>query len=94
MKLSKEEVLNIAKLSRLELTETEVDTFSHQLSDVLSYVEQLGKINTENVEETSQVTGLINVFRTDVVEPFENPEALVKQAAEHEDNMVKVKNVL
>jgi len=94
MKLSKKEVLQIATLSRLELTEQEVDMFSHQLSDVLSYVEQLGKINTDNVEETSQVTGLVNVFRADEVKQFENPENLVNQSAEHQDNMVKVKNVL
>lgn len=94
MKLSQKEVLQIATLSRLELTEEEVETFSHQLSDVLSYVEQLSKIDTENVEETSQVTGLVNVFRPDEVHPFENPENLVNQAAEHQDNMVKVKNVL
>ncbi len=94
MKLSKQDVLNIASLSRLELTDAEVETFSHQLSDVLSYVEQLGKVNTDNVEETSQVTGLVNVFRPDAVIPSENPEALINQAPEHEDNMVKVKNVL
>lgn len=94
MKLSNEEVLKIAKLSRLELTEEEITTYSHQLSEVLNYIDKLKEVETEGVEETSQVTGLENVFRADEVHPFADPEGLVKQAAEYEDNQVKVKNVL
>lgn len=94
MKLSKAEILKIAKLSRLELTDEEVGKFGGQLSDVLNYVQKLSELNTESVEETSQVTGLVNVFRKDEVIPCDESFDLIKQAPEHEDNQVKVKNVL
>jgi aspartyl-tRNA(Asn)/glutamyl-tRNA(Gln) amidotransferase subunit C len=87
-------VLKIAKLARLELSDEEVEKFSGQLSDVLNYVEILNKVDTKDVEETSQVTGLVNVFRKDVVVPCDYGTDLIKQAAEYEDNQVKVKNVL
>lgn len=94
MKLSKEDVLKIAKLSRLELTDREVDTFAGQMSEVLNYVKKLDEVDTEGVVETSQVTGLVNVFRKDEIIPSDDSVALVKQATEHEDNQIKVKNVL
>ena len=93
MKLSKDEVLKIAKLSRLVLTDEEVGKFSGQLSDVLGYVGKLTEINTDNVEETSQVTGLTNVLRQDLVKNWENPQDLVEQAPDFEDGQVKVKPV-
>ena len=93
MKLSKDEVLKIAKLSRLVLTDEEVGKFSGQLSDVLGYVGKLTEINTDNVEETSQVTGLTNVLRQDLVKNWENPQDLVEQAPDFEDGQVKVKSV-
>ena len=94
MKLTADEVKNIAKLSRLALTDEQVERFSDQLSGVLEYVGQLNEIDTNNVVETSQVTGLENVYRQDVVQPFNEMEKLVKQAPSHEDGQVKVPNVL
>lgn len=93
MKLSKLEVEKIAKLSRLELTETEKEMFATQLSEVLEYVEKLNEIDTENVEETAQVTGLENVYRLDEAMQCDYPKELVKQAAESEDNLIKTKYV-
>jgi aspartyl-tRNA(Asn)/glutamyl-tRNA(Gln) amidotransferase subunit C len=92
-KLSKKEVENIAKLARLELTDDEIKTYSEQLSDILGYVDQLQEVDTENVEITSQVTGLSNVMREDKVEACENPEELVALAQESEDGLIKVKAV-
>ena len=93
MKLSKDEVQNIAKLARLELNEKEINQFAHQLSDVLDYFEKLKDINTDNVEETSQVTGLENVYRDDKVDQSKIQKQLIEQAADNEDNMIKTKPV-
>lgn len=68
--LSNEEIQHIAKLARLGLKDGEAEKFLQQLNDILGYVEQLKEVDTEGVEPTSQVTGLENVSRTDVVEPF------------------------
>ena len=94
MKLTKEEVLHIAKLSRLTLTDEQVERFSNQMSGVLEYVGQLNEVDTDNVEETSQVTGLENVYRDDEVKQFDKQKDLVAQAPASEDNQVKVPNVL
>jgi len=92
-KISKKEVEKIAKLARLELSDKEVDTYAQQLSAILGYVDQLQEVDTKNVEITSQVTGLSNIMREDVVESFDNSEELVKMAPENQDNLIKVKAV-
>ncbi|MFH1767013.1 MAG: Asp-tRNA(Asn)/Glu-tRNA(Gln) amidotransferase subunit GatC [Patescibacteria group bacterium] len=68
VKLSKEEVLKIAKLAKLKLIDAEVIKYQEQLSDVLSYVQKLNELDTADVLPTLQVTGLKNVFRDDKVD--------------------------
>lgn len=58
----------IAKLANLTLSKEEINKFSAQFIDILNYLEKLRKLNTSNVEETSQVTGLENVTREDKVD--------------------------
>lgn len=71
-KLTKKEVLHIAKLAQLKLTAAEVVKFQKQLSGIIGHISELGKINTDNTLPTSQTTGSENVFRTDVIKPDEN----------------------
>lgn len=93
-KLSTEEVKHIAKLSRLALSEEEVSKYQDQLSSVLSYVEQLGEINTENVEPTANVTGLSNIERQDTIEPSGiTQDDLAKNAPEFKDGFFVVPGV-
>ena len=68
MALTKEEVLHIAKLARLELKAEEVEKFRTQLSEILEYVGQLSKVDTTGIEPIAQITGLQNVTREDRVE--------------------------
>ncbi|MFH1896403.1 MAG: Asp-tRNA(Asn)/Glu-tRNA(Gln) amidotransferase subunit GatC [bacterium] len=67
MRLSPTEVKKVALLANLTLTPQEVDKFSAQLSDVLTYIDKLNELDTSGVEPISQVTGLVNVFRPDEV---------------------------
>lgn len=67
-KLKIQDVEHIAKLSRLELTAAEKEKFAEQLSDILSYVDQLNEVDTTNIEPTAQVTGLENVMVEDKIE--------------------------
>ena len=60
-------VLNIAKLANFSLTDEEIKKFEKQLSEVLQYIEKLNDVDTKNVIPTSQVTGLENVHRDDIV---------------------------
>lgn len=66
-KLTTTDVQHIAKLANLTLTEDEVIKFQSQLSDVLDYFDILKKVDTKNIEETHQVTGLRNVYKNDEV---------------------------
>ncbi|HEX9664340.1 MAG TPA: Asp-tRNA(Asn)/Glu-tRNA(Gln) amidotransferase subunit GatC, partial [Patescibacteria group bacterium] len=77
MKLTKEQVEYIAKLARIKLTSKEVAKFQDQLSQILNYIEQLGEVDTTDVEPTAQVTGLENVTREDKVEQCD-PEVVEK----------------
>ncbi|PIP53066.1 Asp-tRNA(Asn)/Glu-tRNA(Gln) amidotransferase GatCAB subunit C [Candidatus Beckwithbacteria bacterium CG23_combo_of_CG06-09_8_20_14_all_34_8] len=61
-KLTADDISHIAKLANLQIKDSEVETFSSQLSSILDYVNDLQKVDTKGVEETSVVTGLKNVF--------------------------------
>lgn len=64
-KLTKKQVLHIAKLANLKLSEAEVVKFQKQLSDVLGYIDILNELDTSKIKPTAQVTGLQNVLRND-----------------------------
>lgn len=64
-KLTLDQVRHLARLARLTLTPEEENRFCKELTDILRYVETLQEVNTDNVQPTSQVTGLCNVFRFD-----------------------------
>jgi aspartyl-tRNA(Asn)/glutamyl-tRNA(Gln) amidotransferase subunit C len=96
MKLDKEQIKHIADLARLELSDEEFEKFGSQLSDVLSYIDQLQEVDTTGVEETAQVTGLTNALREDVARSWDKEELDIafKQAPDFEDGQIKVKRVL
>ncbi len=64
-KLTKEEVEHVAKQANLSCTLSEIKKFQKQLSEILDYMAILNEVETFQVEPTSQVTGLENVFRED-----------------------------
>jgi aspartyl-tRNA(Asn)/glutamyl-tRNA(Gln) amidotransferase subunit C len=68
-KLSRDDVLHIAKLARLKFSDTEVEKFQMELTAILQYVEQLNEVDTEGVEPVSQITGLKMVTRKDEMYP-------------------------
>ena len=66
-KLTKQDVLHVAKLAKLDLTDKEVDKFESQLSSVIDFISQLEEIDTKDVEPTTQTTGLENIYRDDEI---------------------------
>ncbi len=65
MKIDNKDVERLAALSKMELTDEEQANIPGELSSILDFVETLNSVNTDNVEPTSQVTGLENVVRSD-----------------------------
>jgi aspartyl-tRNA(Asn)/glutamyl-tRNA(Gln) amidotransferase subunit C len=66
-KLTTADVKHVAKLAKLKLSKDEVGKFVNQLSEVVSYIDELAEVPTDNIEPTSQTTGLTNVTRKDEV---------------------------
>ncbi len=94
-KITCEEVEHIAELARTELTEEEKRKFSGELSDVLGYVKQLGEVDTKNIKPVSQVTGLVNVLRDDIIENCDEDarEIIIKNFPQEKDGYIKVRQV-
>lgn len=85
MKLTKKDVVHIAKLANLDISDKQIKLFQKQISDVLNYMEKLNEVDTSGVEPTSQVTGLRNVFREDKVEPSLAQDEALSNAKNTED---------
>jgi aspartyl-tRNA(Asn)/glutamyl-tRNA(Gln) amidotransferase subunit C len=94
MKLSREEVLHIACLARLGLTEEDVDKFREQLSNILDNFEILQKVDVTDVPPTAQPVTLENVMRDDEVAPSFPPEDILANAPRREGDCFRVRAVL
>ena len=94
MKISKEELLHIAKLSDLEIKENEVEEYLKNLEDILNYTETIDKIDVSKLDETIGATEDYNVFRKDEVKQFDNIDQMMENAPEVDRNMFKIPKVL
>ncbi len=94
MKLTREEVLHIALLARLGLTEAEVDKLREQLSDILDNFQVLQQVDTTNVPPTAQSIALRNVVSEDEVTPSLPPSQVLANAPHKEGDFFKVRAVL
>lgn len=91
--LSKDQVKHVAQLAGLKLSEKELVKFQKQLSDILSYVSQLNELGTKDVEPTSQVTGLEDVFRDDEPRPSLSQKEVLSEAKSTKKGMFKIKAI-
>ena len=94
MKLSREEVLHIALLARLGLTESEVDKFREQLSNILENFEVLQQADTTDTPPTAQSIPLQNVMKTDEVSDSLPQEQVLANAPRKEGDYFRVRAVL
>ena len=94
MKLTREEVLHIAKLARLGVSEEDVARFQEQLSNILENFETLQKVNTEGIPPTAQPNPLQNVLKEDSVRPSLSPDEVLANAPRREGEFFRVKAVL
>jgi aspartyl-tRNA(Asn)/glutamyl-tRNA(Gln) amidotransferase subunit C len=94
MRLSTQEVDHIALLSRLELSTEERERAAGELTQILSYFEKLGELDTEDVPPTSHVFPVVSILREDTARPGLTPEAALQNAPESADNMFQVPRVV
>ena len=94
MKLSREDVLHIARLARLGLTEAEVEKFSEQLSLLLENFEVLQQVDTTDVPPTAQSIDLQTVMRDDEVAESLPPDQILANAPQKDGGFFRVQAVL
>jgi aspartyl-tRNA(Asn)/glutamyl-tRNA(Gln) amidotransferase subunit C len=94
MKLSREEVLHIARLARLGLTEAEITRLSEQLSSILENFEVLQQVDTTDIPPTAQSVALQNIMREDKIAPSLPPDDILANAPRREGDCFRVRAVL
>ena len=94
-KLTREDILKLARLARLDLNDDEVEEYSRELSEILQYVEQLQNVDVSGLQPTNQITGLTNVTRPDETKDYGyQPDDLLKNLPDQEDRQIKVKRMI
>ncbi|MBU0278689.1 MULTISPECIES: Asp-tRNA(Asn)/Glu-tRNA(Gln) amidotransferase subunit GatC [unclassified Gemella] len=93
-KITKEQVEHIAHLARLEIKEDEVEIYTEQLEKIVSLVENLSVVDTENIKPTYHVLDLVNVFREDVAKKGLDREEVLKNSYEQEAGQFKVPTII
>ena len=95
-KLSRRDVLRVAELARLTLTEAEVETFARQLTDILDWVDQIQRAGTEGVDPTAHASDVPGAWREDAVTRSVRREEIFEQApdADVDAGLFRVPRVL
>lgn len=94
MKITKEEILHVADLARLEIDEASIEKFAVQIGEILDYVDQLRQVDTRGVKPMSHALALTNAFREDVETPHLGNESSLANAPEQEDGSFVVPKVI
>ena len=93
--ITKSDVVKLASLARLTLTEDEIEKYTKEIATIFHYIDKLQSINTEGLEPNYQVTGLSTVVRADeVVDYGASQTELLKNAPDTEDRLFKVKRMV
>lgn len=95
MEIKREDILHLAELSDISLSDTEIDSLGNDLQNIIKYISQLDNLNTDNVEPTYQVFEMENVWREDEIATQDaSREELLSLTKEEQDNQIKVPKVL
>lgn len=94
MPIAINDVKHVAELAHLQFSEDELKKFTHQLNDILAYIQKLNELDTTNIEPLSHVIELSNVFRDDVVKPSYPREEILQNAPERTEKFFKVPKVI
>lgn len=92
--VSKEEIMHIANLSSLNLTEDEIETYRGNLEDIINFANTINSVNVGELDITIGANEKCNVFRKDEVVEFKDTEELLQNAPTKERNMFKIPKVI
>ena len=94
MKISKEEILHIAKLADLEIPENEIEKYMLNLQDILNFANIVNNAPVDGLDITIGANEKKNVFRKDEIKIFADNKALLQNAPSKEQNMFKIPKVI
>ena len=94
MKITKDEVLYVADLARLDLDEASIDRFAGQIDTILDYVDKLNEVDTGGIRPTSHAISLTNAFREDEPAEHLDREKALANAPEKEDGSFVVPKII
>ena len=94
MSISREEVAHLARLSRLAVTEQELDRFAGQLDVILQSVARIGEVAADNIPPTSHAVPLTNVYRDDEPQPCLTQEEALSGAPDAFEGRFRVPRIL
>lgn len=94
MKIDEKQILYVAELARLDLSDEDKKEFSRQLSDIIDYVEKINELDTGSISPTDHIVELNNVFREDAVRPSIDRSEIEKMAPRFEEGHVIVPKII
>ncbi|MDI6789714.1 MAG: Asp-tRNA(Asn)/Glu-tRNA(Gln) amidotransferase subunit GatC [Thermodesulfobacteriota bacterium] len=80
MKISREDVQHVAKLARLSFSKEDIELFTNQLNQILTYMDKLNELDTAHVELTHHALAITNAFREDAIRPSVSNEKSLANA--------------
>ncbi len=92
--IKKEEIVHMAKLAMLNLSDSEIENYTKDMQEILAYAEMINHIDTSNIEETIGVVEQQNIFRKDEVVLFETREDLLQNAPSQDEGMFRIPKVI
>ena len=94
MAISKEEIIHIAKLASLNLSEEEIEKYTNDMQEILEFASFINTVNTDGMNETTGANQKSNVFRKDEVINFQNRELLLQNAPSQDEGMFRIPKVI
>ena len=94
MAISREEVIHIAKLACLNLSEAEIEKYTNDMQEILELANMVNNVNTEGMNETVAANNKRNVLRKDEVVDFGNRELLLQNAPSQDEGMFRIPKVI
>ena len=94
MAISKEEVIRIAKLACLNLSEKEIEMYQKDMQNILEMANQINEVKTDEIIETIGINGRYNVFRKDEIKQSISKDDLLKNAPSQDEGMFRIPKVI
>lgn len=94
MSISKEEIIHIAKLACLNLSEKEIEGYTKDMQEILEFANTVNNVDTEKIKETIGANDNYNVFRKDEVKQTVSKEELLKNAPSQDEGMFRIPKVI